>query len=291
MKKHEIYFSEKEGISLTNANFIANMGKELYRPFELALNNLSFVTTRVKLLAFDSLNITKVGKTDAKFIADNLEKIARYKSLLAWLREAINAWEELKKEVGKASFEYFDIHVPEKPVHMPTLTEDDIKGEWSVKQMEEYLRLEQYAATYGVIVHPDGAFSKARIKLLNSIDEPNIVDDEKDRLYMNEITCAPEEVDKVYLAVQQEARGYQARLNAIKAQIKSAVTESERAEDRRYDTAYELYETGYARALAMLAECKSRELERIGNLKIVIPNHLKDVYEEVNKSGKLKLEK
>lgn len=289
MKKHEIYFSSECGISLTNANFLANLDKELYRPFERKLMNLSFVTTKVKLLAYDSLNITTIGKDDATFIPELLEKISAYKSLISWLREAIKAHTALVDEINKASFEYFGIELPERPERLPTLTADDVMGEWSIKQREEYLRLEQYAATYGSIVHPDGSFSKARIKLLDALDAPNKLDG--DRLYINEPTCFPDEVDDIYLHVQQTARSYQARLNAIKAQVLKAVSESEQAEKRRFKAANDMYDVGYAKAVASLEECKTRELARINALKIVIPDHLKPIYDEVNKSGKDNSEK
>ena len=132
MKKDLIFFSpEGKGLTSTSANHIANMAKEMIRTLETELGSMVFYSTEVALIGNDAANTLTVGTDDTtlRATADKLFRIARAKSLIAWLREAIKAKERLIEEVSAMTVNDFakleGIEIPEAPKMEPALTEDD----------------------------------------------------------------------------------------------------------------------------------------------------------------------
>lgn len=101
MQKDLVFFKKEgeEGVALTStsANHIANMAKEYIQGMETQLNNVSFLNVEVGLISANAHNVIQEGTSREVLssIPSMLESIAQAKSLIAWLREAIKAKNDL----------------------------------------------------------------------------------------------------------------------------------------------------------------------------------------------------
>lgn len=101
MQKDLVFFKKEgeEGVALTStsANHIANMAKEYIQGMETQLNNVSFLNVEVGLISANAHNVIQEGTSREvlSLIPSMLESIAQAKSLIAWLREAIKAKNDL----------------------------------------------------------------------------------------------------------------------------------------------------------------------------------------------------
>lgn len=192
MESNSVFFSDN-GLTSTSANHVANLAKEYVQNIEKDLNNTSFVNTSVTLI--DSNNNVKIsiGK-DATFlelVETKLNKISDAKSLIAWLREALKAKENLQAELNRLSLADWvkmekNETLPEYPERDNYMTEDDYYASLNIKDRNRYYMLETQAAVYGKYIHPSGAFSKAREELSDKLNRPHEVkEDGRDTIIYN----------------------------------------------------------------------------------------------------------
>ena len=131
MEKDKIFFGE-QGLTVTSANYIANLAKESYQSLERELALAKFYSLEVGLLGSNDTKSLRQGVNEyfVKSIADKLNTIARYKSLIAWLREAIKAKDRLIKEAQNLSFKemcaILKLTPPEEPETYPRMTSEDV---------------------------------------------------------------------------------------------------------------------------------------------------------------------
>lgn len=102
MKKDMIYFSEN-GLTSTSANHIANLAKEYYQTLETKLDNIKFYDEKISLISSSDYKLLRGGITASTLeeTTSDLYKIADAKSLIAWLREAIKAKDNLLREIKR----------------------------------------------------------------------------------------------------------------------------------------------------------------------------------------------
>ena len=101
-------------------------------------------------------------------------------------------------------------------------------------------------------------------------------------------TISPEIVDDKFAYFQQLYRENQAQLNSIKHQIETIVLKDSTEKNERYKVAYDEY---HRKDLARSLEIQNKraaEIQRISNLKIIIPDSLKQIFEKVQSYGKSK---
>lgn len=295
MKKDLIFFSpEGKGLTSTSANHIANMAKEMIRTLETELGSMVFYSTEVALIGNDAANTLTVGTDDTtlRATADKLFRIARAKSLIAWLREAIKAKERLIEEVSAMTVNDFakleGIEIPEAPKMEPALTEDDYYATLSVDQRNRYYELETLAAVLGKEIHPGGSFADARENLAKHIANPHTVQgDGRDTLiYSYRPTVAEELVESVYFDLQKLYRETQANLNAIKHDCRKAVLESGIRQQTEFTRATEKWNGRMDEIRSRRAEYIRRKSKEYGDMKILIPASLEGIYTEVSRLGK-----
>lgn len=287
MEKDMIFFGDN-GLTSTSANFISNICKESYAEIEKELESVKFTTTTVKLIGSTDETVVSRGIEDVSKIKENIMKVAQLKSLIAWLREAIKARERLFKEALNMDYEDFGIEVPIRPESAEYITDDDVIASWNIKQRNRYYYLDTLCAQIGQYIHPNGAFSKARKSLLNVMNEPyKVVGDGRDTLVYSYIPTIPsKDVEDEFMSLQQQYRSYQAELNSMKHSIETAVMEDKNRKDSEYAKAYQEY-SSKLRECQNLLELKRNGLQKeIQELKIVIPDSLKPIYEEVSTLGK-----
>lgn len=295
MKKDMIFFStDGQGLTSTSANHIANMAKEMVRNIQARLGSLRFYSTSVALIDSDSEKTLTVGATadDLESIPAMLRTVAKANSLIAWLREAIKARESLLDEVDGYSLEDYckdrGIDYPKVPLSGDPITSDDYFASLSVAERNRYYELETLASVIGQAVHPDGCMAEAREELARRIQAPNEVNGSgRDTLiYTYTPTVAPEAVDDIYFRLQKLHRETQATLNAIKFECSKAVRDSEIKIKTEYANATQAYSERMTVLRAELAKYKSERTRAIGNYKILIPESLQAIYDEVSHLGK-----
>jgi phage host-nuclease inhibitor protein Gam len=97
-----------------------------------------------------------------------------------------------------------------------------------------------------------------------------------------------EEVDAMFNALQMTQRSYEQQLNTIKYNIESEVNKRNANVQSEYNNALAAYRAEMKALREALHEYKIKERERIGRLKIVVPNELEEIYEYLNSLGKEK---
>lgn len=289
MERHKIYFG-KTGLTSTSANAIANKAKEYISSNEIALKNISFVSESASLI---SSNVTKelsfgMGGDKLNELEAVLKRISDMKSLQAWLREAIKARDVLKNEITNTTFDKWakanNIDVPNYIMHQ-AMTEDEYLGSLSVKERNEYYSLETYCAVLGNFIHLDSPLNKARKELAEKISKPNRIagDGINAIIYSYVPSVSEREVDNMFFKLTKLHRESQAQLNKMKHTMEVALEESKTHTDIENSKAYEKYTEEMEKLRMQYNQWKDQELKNIRDLKIQIPNSLKEIYDFVNK--------
>ena len=287
MEKDKIFFSE-QGLTMTSANHISNLCKEAYRSLEEQLGSIIFFTTTVQLLGGGEERLLRSGLTTTSDIEKNMVHIAKLKSLIAWLREAIKAKERLINEINDSTFKDYGIEVPEAPQSVSPLTEDEYISTWNIKKRNRYYFLETLCATIGQYIHKGGAYAMAREALQEALNEPHTLKGEgRDAiLYSCTPSLSAEEVEDTYMHLQNTYREYQAELNSFKHEIQTAIQKDTIVKNAEYSQLRSEYYEKVHNASAELVLKKKEAEAAVSALKIVIPDSLKDIYEKVSQLGK-----
>ncbi len=286
---NKVFFGTN-GLTSTSANHIANIAKEHIQNYETELKNISFVTTKITLLNSEPVK-TSIGITKERLdtINDALDTIAHAKSLIAWLREAIKAKECIiakirAYDIVKYCEEVMHIEYPTHPrLHRGYLTEEEYYDSLSIKERNRYYSLETQAAVLGKYIHPEGALSKAREELHNYITNPYTVNENgRDTVIYSHIpSISTEEVDKKFFELQKKYRAVQAELNGIKHACELALEADKTAKDIEYEKQLQEYNKKIDTISSEYEKWKNNQLAEAASLKIVIPNSLQVIYNEI----------
>lgn len=293
MKKDQIFFAN-EGLTSTSANYIANLAKEMYQSLETKLEDITLYTTEIGILGCKDTNILKEGVSIdfLKEIDSNLIKIAKLKSLIAWLREAIKAKERLIREAqiieDTAIADILGIVIPESPKAYVRLSEDDIVATWNIKQRNIYYYLDTVCSTIGSYIHPKGDFSLAREKFIKILSEKHIASGSgRDTvIYTRTPTVGLQDVEDTFFQLQNKYREYQAELNSMKHQIEVALQEDDVEKSQKESLEMQEYANAIKSIQCKISEYRKDTVRAMQTLKIVIPDSLKSVYELVSSTGK-----
>lgn len=290
-------FFGTSGLSSTSANSIANYAKESYREIDSFFENLQLYNVETQLIGTSDRLITKRGLSDLSKIKDKIEFLYEAKALIAWLREAIKAKEDLAIE-AECIPPYQD-PVPQSTLVCPqnpiTQSETDYWKQQPIKTRYNYLYLETKCAVIGSLIHEKGFISKARKDLLSIISNPTeIKGDGRDTLVIYYTpSVSVQDVDKLFFELQGIHRSAQAELNSLKNQAKAWCDKINLENLAEYKTALADY---YAKKQALDKEREQAEklyystkkeeslktLNEINALKIVIPDNLREIYEAIN---------
>ena len=155
-------------------------------------------------------------------------------------------------------------------------------------ERNRYYELETLAAVIGEAIHPGGSLANAREALEHRLQAPNEVKGNgRDALiYTYTPTVAPETVDDLYFSLQKLHRETQASLNSIKFECEKAVKSSLLSAKTEYANATKAYSERLEVLRAELSKYRSEQARAIGDYKIVIPESLRSIYDEVSHLGK-----
>jgi hypothetical protein len=277
-------FFGESGLTSTSANHIANLAKEAYEKLERKLDSTSFIRETIQVIGSTAETNVKYGRPELLTEAtDTLKEICEYKSLIAWLREAIKEKENLFKANKSWQSEEYMEHMRNRPTGEEYLSQEDIINSWTVKEQEEYLSLETICAVVGKYIHPNGPLSRSKTELSRRINNPVTTEcsgrDTIIRKYYAE--CTEENVDSLFFTLQNNHRDAQARLNGIKHKIEIALREDMQKKDEAYKLELESYNNKTSELLVADRLEREKRHKEIENLKIVIPNNLKPIYDKL----------
>lgn len=292
-------FFGTSGLSSTSANSIANYAKEAYREIDSFFENLQLYNVETQLIGTSDRLITKRGLSDLSSIKNKIEFLYEAKALIAWLREAIKAKEDLAIEAECIPPYEDPDEIPQSTLVHPkepsTLVEADFWKKQPIKIRYSYLYLETKCAVIGGLIHENGSISKARKKLLSIISNPSEIKGEGRDTIITYYTpsVSVQDMDKLFFELQGLHRSAQAEFNSLRSQAKAWCDKTNIENLAEYKTALADY---YAKKRALDKEKEEAEklyysskkeeslnaLKEINSLKIVIPDNLREIYEAVN---------
>ncbi len=295
MEKDMIFFSaDGRGLTSTSANHVANMAKEMIRSLTSELAELQFYSTDVALIGDSNKSRLENGVDDeaVNAVIDKLFRIAKAKSLIAWLREGIKAKDALIEETQSISLSDFakqeGIKLESSPDLKDEMTDDDYIASLSLKERCRYYEVETLAAVLGKEIHPGGSFAEARDSLLKKLERPHSVSGEgRDTLiYSYEASVDTKTVEDVFFKLQKLYREAQADVNTRKHECKKAVTDANIARNAEYVAKFAEWTNNRNLIESRRTEYIKRRIKELGEMKILIPESLKSIYEEVSRLGK-----
>ena len=273
----------KDGLTITSANHLANIAKEMYEALVSKLESLRFYSRDYMLaVAGKTFRVENESeKSELETLSSGLKEIGALKSLIAYLREGIKAKNNMNSD------EAFEEHIQglikagredlKKPVAKKEVTFDEELAKLSSEQKARYYALEARCATIGSFIHPDGVFAKARKAFLDHTKDPIKVVGKGQEAEINNYSSSftAEEIDAVFFELQKEYRAHQAGFNKLKAEVDEKVADANK-------------QIANDELAAMKLWVDTRKVERnqyddeVKALKVVIPQNLREVYERVN---------
>lgn len=297
MEKDMIFFSaDGKGLTSTSANHVANMAKEMIRSLTSELEELRFYSTDVALIGDSNTSrlVNGVNDETVKAVVEKLFRIAKAKSLIAWLREGIKAKEALIEETQDLTLEEFakkeGIELEKEPNPEPYMTDDDYIATLSLKDRCHYYEIETLASTLGKEIHPGGSFAEARDSLLKKLERPHSVSGEgRDTLiYSYDVSVDTETVEEVFFKLQKLYREAQADVNARKHECHKVVTDTNIARHAEYVAKLSEWTDRRKLLESKRIEHIKRRVKQLEDMRISIPESLQSIYEEVSRLGKTK---
>lgn len=287
-------FFGNSGLTSTSANHIANLAKEFVQDLENKLKSIKFINTSVSLIGNSDKNVLSEGVDDTtvETIPAMLESIGMANSLIAWLREAIKAREAMLKEVKNMSIEEWaamtGVKLPSEPTHKAARNKDERIAQRNIKERNRIYALQCKAAVIGKYIHPDGKFADARQELMEKLhDKHEVSGNGRDTLlYHYKPSCSSEVVEKIFFRLQAEHRAIQAELNGIFHSVEEEIREENLSLLTEWQSAMQAYNAEYTGIYAEYKKYIEGESGRRAELRIVIPNDLQDIYQEINQLGK-----
>lgn len=297
---NNVYFSN-EGLTSTDANYYANIAKEMQKAATERLNNVKFFRTSVAVIGSQDKQPMSVGTEDITFIPDDLTLVASLNAFCAWIREAIKEKDQQLTKINLTDITTWanqcGVELPTSP-DMPSApcayTEHDVIDTWDINKRNKYLKYEAFAATYGKYIHVEGAYSIARKQAHKALNNP-ITKEGTGRdmiLYYTEPTIDIDMVDHMFMNLQDTYRSYEKELNRMKAEIKEGINNLTREAYERYQAALDehraqvrAYNTAWSEMRSQFTTWRTNESERISKLKITIPDSLKAIFAKVKEVG------
>jgi len=288
-----VFFGES-GLTSTSANHVANLAKEFVQHIENELKTIKFIDTSVSLIGSNEKNILSEGACNEQIliIQDMLHSISQANSLIAWLREAIKAREEMLREVNGLTIEEWadmiGVTLPVQPTRKKVRTKEECIANRNIKERNKIYSLQAKAAVIGKYIHPDGKFAEARAELMEKLhDKHKISGNGRDTLlYHYQPSCSWEVIEKVFSQLQAEHREIQAELNGIYHVIEEEIREEQAKTMKEYKSANVEYNAKYQECYTEYQKHIEEEGARRAALKIIIPNELQEIYKRVNQLGK-----
>lgn len=279
--KHRNFFGE-QGLTQTSANYIANKAKEYISSICDRYLHFDFFSTSISLIGSDAKTLVSTGMSESE--VKDLKKVcldvAKAKSLIAYLREAIKERDKIIRDVKTMTFDHAEELI--SPVREQYVTEEEIIDSWSAEKLARYYYLQSIAATFGGMVHPDGPYHKARERYLRLEEHEASINGVNTVIKTNTRTVHPATVDGEFFEMQEQQRNAQAEFNGLRHEIELALEKDKIEKDNKYASAMKEYYSLSSKLNSQDEVERNRLLEEALALKIVIPANLKGIYDKIS---------
>lgn len=284
-KRNEVFFGQV-GLTNTEANYLANLAKEQNQTDLAKLENLNFLN--VSMTAEGKEYVYSRANTIGEIRSVDLDIISQRNSFIAWVREAMKARDKELDMMSLYDIEKYcvdnNIERPVMPSRPRKYEESDILEELSVEERMEYYRLETEASVIGKIIHPDRPYSKALSKM-RKLKNTTEVKTEDGNLLVFQYSLIDVnygvDYEKYFMELQEKHRQIESKLNLIKSKIMRKRDELNIEAQKEYNVAMKRYSSLMEEYSNKAEQYKLEELKRIGSLKIIVPDSLKSIYEQL----------
>ena len=292
---NSVFFGEN-GLTSTSAQHVKDMAGHYVDDLKQKLSSITFVNSNINIIGGENSTLVNKGWNEEELNSVNeiLERISQAQALQAWLGEAINAKQNRQTYVGHHNIKDYcndyNIEYPTEPTNVKYATEADWLKTLSIKELNRYLTLQTYCAVFGNFIHPKygSNFHTARQLAIKVEKAPyEVTENGRDTVIYNKtLSVDIETIDNKYFELQAIHRDKQSEFNALRHQFE-VYRDSKFTQDQ---TEYDKKLLEYKQRVTELSsqwQAKKDELEReCANLKIVIPDALKSIYDKVNRLGK-----
>ena len=292
---NSVFFGEN-GLTSTSAQHVKDMAGHYVDDLKQKLSSITFVNSNINIIGGENSTLVNKGWNEEELNSVNeiLERISQAQALQAWLGEAINAKQNRQNYVVHYNIKDYcndnNIEYPTEPTTVHYTTEADWLKTLSIKELNRYLTLQTYCAVFGNFIHPKygSNFHTARELAIKVEKAPyEVTENGRDTVIYNKtLSVDIETIDNKYFELQAIHRDKQSEFNALRHQFE-VYRDSKFTQDQ---TEYDKKLLEYKQRVTELSsqwQAKKDELEReCANLKIVIPDALKSIYDKVNRLGK-----
>lgn len=280
-------FFSNTGLTSTSANYICNVAKEYLETLHEEIRAFKPYDTYMSLIDSSTRHLVSSGNTDLSILQEHTHVIAEINGFVAWLREAIKTKDDLLQD-AESKVRFLFRAAPEYPQRPTPISKEDIMREWSEEKLSKYYALEAVATHYGKYIHPRMPISEMKSDFIKKINNPKVVTGEGHDAMLKEYqpTFKLQEVNFIFMQLQQTYREAEKRLNSIKTEIEEAMTEQNRVQANYYQQTLSQYKADQALWEAEFQQAVEDEIEKISQYKIVIPEQFKEIYNFLNNLGK-----
>lgn len=290
--ENSIFLSDS-GLTSTSAQHIKDMAGHLVDNAKSKLSSINFVTEDVTLIGSNTQHRLHTGlnEEETQNINNLLLEVAQAQSLQAWLGEALKEKENIVAHVRSFTFDKYCVannlcfEYPNRPTR---LSQQEWLNSLNIKERNEYLHLQTLCAVYGNLIHPKGALDNARKAAYEAQKEPvTYVENGGNTIFHHYILSQSiEEIESLFFELQNAHREYQARFNAMKHKYELEADTKFDAELKEWDKVILEMRLEENKHKEEYLKYKENLMIKARNLKIVIPNDLKDIYTKVSSLGK-----
>lgn len=281
-----VFFGEN-GLTSTSANFIANQAKEYVESLKEYLSTTNFLDSTIELIGSDKETLSKKGFSSEELqrIEKVLNSIVSAYSLIAWLREALKAKENIGKQLREMTIDDWarenNITLPKYPGAPSKLLEEDVISEWSVKDRNRYLTAQTFCSVYGKYIHPNGDFSKARKEFLNKKFNSIEYTECGSNTIIHRYTPTVDEslIESTFKNLQFKWRENQAIVNSYRHKIDTTIEDNYTNNVAEYRNEFNKITEKLDSYRVQFKEYIENKTKEASALKIIIPNDLKTIYE------------
>lgn len=297
---NEIYFGA-EGMTSTSAQHVSAMANVMVNDIKERLNGLRLYQKSIRVIG-EQETVTEVVNNTLPEIAEGVKTIAKANALIAWLREAVKERQAGMDDITNmnldAWMEMMGKELPEQPKAptSPRINFQDyqtiLDTGLSVKEYNRFMELASTLAVYGEMIHEQGLLTRHKKELHRIMQNPTEVKESgRDTIittYKIDVNVHSD-LDRLYIQLQSEYRKLQAEKNGIEAKFSNLAAEYQQRKLDEYKTASAQYNEDMKqwqmerKAMELqMAEWKKAQLDRLAALKIIIPNDLKPLFQELS---------
>ena len=281
-----VFFCEN-GLTSTSANFIANQAKEYVESLKEYLSTTNFLDSTIELIGSGKETLSRKGfsSEEVRNVDEVLNAIVSAYSLIAWLREALKAKEDIGKQLrGMDIYDWAkenNITLPEYPENVEKLPESKVIATWSVKDRNRYLTAQTFCSVYGKYIHPDGDFSRARKEFLNKRFNSVEYTECGSNTIIHRYTPTVDQntIESTFKTLQNKWRENQAIVNSYKHKVDVTIQDDYVKRIAEYRNEYNKVSEELNSYRAQFKEYIENKTKEASALKIIIPNDLKAIYE------------